>query len=168
MARGGLTTPSIHVPPSLGGVAPSSVVVVSPADVVSATPATISPVASKVPGASAPDLVILELPSLVAVPRVALVAGVIVLGGTSSVAAAVPLFPLPPSATGGSGQPKVALPLEVVESLVQPSLPIAAFAPSRDAPPVLLGEGRWDHPSSSLEASRENAEEWERIQSASS
>lgn len=120
------------------------------------------------PGASAPDLVILELPSLVAVPRVASVARVVVLGGTSSVAVAVPLFPLPSSATGASGQLEVALPLEAAESLVQPPLAITAFAPSRDALLVLLGEGHWDHPSSSLEASRENAEEWECIQSASS
>lgn len=45
VARGGLTNPSICVPPLLGGVAPSAIVVVPPADVTSSTPATISPVA---------------------------------------------------------------------------------------------------------------------------
>lgn len=90
-------TPLALAPLSLGGVAPSAVVVVPPADVMFATPALISLIALEALGSSAANVVILELPSPVVVPREASVAEVVVLGGNSFVVAAVPSPPLPPA-----------------------------------------------------------------------
>jgi hypothetical protein len=100
VVRGGLMTPSALAPPLLGGAAPSAVVVVPPADVASATLVSISVVASEVLGASAPDVVLLELLSLATVSWEASVTRVVVLSGTSSMVEVVPPSPLPLSTTG--------------------------------------------------------------------
>lgn len=90
VARGGHITPSTLVPLSLGGVAPSAIVVVLLADVMSTTPALISLVALEVLGSSIPDVVLLELSSLVAIPREASAAEVVVLGRAQLAHATLP------------------------------------------------------------------------------